>query len=82
MPIYEYQCNACSKEFEEIVMREMTVACPQCGSGDTHKLISKCRFSMGGDNGVTKAAQWRAMGGQSPSKPKCGGCSGGDCASC
>ena len=33
MPIYEYRCNACNHEFEELVRSDrQKVQCPSCGS--------------------------------------------------
>lgn len=41
MPIYEYHCDDCDKEFETLVMRSSeTVTCPTCGSEHLSKLIS------------------------------------------
>ncbi|MBL0123353.1 MAG: zinc ribbon domain-containing protein [Betaproteobacteria bacterium] len=41
MPIYEYQCRDCNKEFEKL-MRSSTPApaCPQCGSTALQKKLS------------------------------------------
>jgi putative FmdB family regulatory protein len=41
MPIYEYHCEDCDKDFEALLMRSSeTVHCPSCGGGRLHKLIS------------------------------------------
>lgn len=48
MPIYEYQCNRCGKEFEQLVFssdREEKFVCPSCGEKDTSRVLS-C-FSQG-----------------------------------
>lgn len=83
MPMHDFLCQSCKNEFEELVLKNEAVKCPKCGSDNTQKLISCCRFSVGGDNGVSKAAQWRAQGGVGPStKSGCGGCSGGNCSTC
>jgi putative FmdB family regulatory protein len=83
MPMHDFQCRSCQCEFEELVLKDEAVKCPTCGSADTNKLMSCCRFSMGGDNGVSKAAQWRAQHGAAPSaKSGCAGCSGGSCSTC
>lgn len=40
MPIYEYKCNACDKQFEELVKNDQAkVKCPDCGQ-ETEKLMS------------------------------------------
>jgi putative FmdB family regulatory protein len=41
MPIYEFECEACGKRFEELVSTaEAGVACPECGSERPRRLIS------------------------------------------
>jgi putative FmdB family regulatory protein len=41
MPIYEFKCAACGKEFETLVRSASTVpACPSCQGTDLHKKIS------------------------------------------
>jgi putative FmdB family regulatory protein len=49
MPIYEYHCDACGKEFEE--MQKFSDApidkCPCCG-GHSHRLISHSTFVLKG----------------------------------
>ena len=41
MPIYEYECRACSHRFEAIVRpNDPPPACPSCQSVDLERLIS------------------------------------------
>jgi len=40
MPIYEYACNQCGREFEALVRSSTVAACPQCHSTDLEKLLS------------------------------------------
>ena len=41
MPIYEYECRACSHRFEAIVRpNDSAPACPACKSADLERLIS------------------------------------------
>jgi putative FmdB family regulatory protein len=43
MPIYEFICKECSKNFEDLVMsasRIDEVVCPACGSGQVKKKMS------------------------------------------
>ncbi|MCH5277137.1 MAG: zinc ribbon domain-containing protein [Desulfovibrionaceae bacterium] len=75
MPMYEYQCKSCMREFEELVFGDERPVCPHCHSANTEKLVSRpcaCRRE-GGTPGEFGAS---ASGGG------CSGCSGGSCASC
>jgi putative FmdB family regulatory protein len=43
MPIFEYRCPKCELVFEELVSgenRDTSIACPNCGSKETEKLMS------------------------------------------
>lgn len=41
MPIYEFECEGCGSRFEELVSPVSgAVACPECGSTRTRRLIS------------------------------------------
>ena len=74
MPIYEYSCEKCGHEFEELVFDDVAPVCPHCGSRETHKLMSRCAHCTGGDGGEYAAPSYGGGG--------CAGCSGGNCASC
>ena len=50
MPIYEYRCTACGKEFDCVTMRiseKVEPACSACGSKDVNKLVSRVRYAAG-----------------------------------
>jgi putative FmdB family regulatory protein len=56
MPIYEFKCNCCGKEFEQIVFacdKGEPVPCPSCGKEDTGRILSSfsCSPSTGGSAG-------------------------------
>ncbi len=77
MPIYEYTCNACGKNFETLVMGSDTPQCPACSSEDLARLMSKCGF-------VSKS---QGLGGQiqtttSAGSSGCAGCTSSNCSSC
>ena len=78
MPIYEFRCTHCRQEFEELASATAsdTPACPSCASPETEKLMSCCHHTGGGGD--------YDSGGYSPGGGGggCGGCSGGNCASC
>ena len=41
MPIFEYRCRACQREFEQLVLPSGgPPACPGCGNGDLERLFS------------------------------------------
>ena len=43
MPLYEYECNTCGEEFEQVVKfseADANPACPACQGEDTRKKIS------------------------------------------
>lgn len=76
MPIFEYQCQACGKRFESIVIGgdEPTV-CEFCGAGKIEKLMSACGFHTRDKSGLTVKS--------SPaSTSSCAGCTASSCASC
>lgn len=49
MPIYEYQCNACEKRFEELqrMSDDPLTTCGECG-GELRKLLSSPAFQFKG----------------------------------
>lgn len=49
MPLYEFTCEECGSTFEELVAAGLDgprVRCPECGSEEIEKLVS--RFASGG----------------------------------
>ena len=80
MPIFEYKCDDCGREFEELVFdQDETPECPKCGSKKTAKLMSCCRFKSGGaDAGAGESSGESA----SSSSSSCASCSGGSCSTC
>ncbi|MBN2456112.1 MAG: zinc ribbon domain-containing protein [Sedimentisphaerales bacterium] len=40
MPMYEYTCNHCAQEFEELVSGNQVVSCPACGSKKVVRKLS------------------------------------------
>ena len=70
MPIYEYQCLKCHREFEELVFGSSPdVRCPDCECGDVKRLLSVTAIKT--DSGFVSAG---ASG--------CGGCTSTSCGGC
>lgn len=74
MPIYEYHCEKCGKDFEYLVFGQDQPRCPDCESRKVCKLMSTCGFVSKGAGGQTVS--------QSASSSSCGGCSASSCAGC
>jgi len=80
MPLHEFFCSECSREFEELIFKEDDpVCCPECGKTGAKKLISACRFKTGGPivQGSPSASAVTSRGSSG-----CAGCSGGSCSTC
>ncbi len=69
MPIYEYECEACKNEFEDLILGSAPEpkVCPKCGSEKICRLVSTFGFAGRGGRG----------GGSS-----CSGCSAKSCGGC
>lgn len=68
MPIFEYRCTDCDREFEAFVTAARTAECPACHGANLVKLLSTP--GMVGSNGARAEAS-----------PSIGGCGAGG-ASC
>lgn len=74
MPIYEYKCKKCHKEFECLVLGSNDdIACPDCAGENVRRLISACSYKSGGNY----TAESTSAGSSS-----CSGCSGKSCSTC
>ncbi len=71
MPIYEFRCQSCGREFEKLVFgSDQQVECESCGSRQVEKLMSACAAKVGYK--FTAAS----------SKSSCSSCSATSCSSC
>ncbi|HEX7477052.1 MAG TPA: zinc ribbon domain-containing protein [Polyangiales bacterium] len=41
MPLYEYVCRKCTREFEELVYDHKDPACPSCKSAKVERVLSR-----------------------------------------
>jgi len=71
MPIYEFHCQECGRQFEVLVSigGENGVTCSGCGSRDIRKLVSA--FGIGGGSSRIKN-----------SSESCANCSATSCSTC
>ncbi|HRF01627.1 MAG TPA: zinc ribbon domain-containing protein [Pirellulaceae bacterium] len=75
MPLYEYRCRDCGREFEALVRGSETPVCPHCTSVKLEKLLSVPAAPSFADRSLPMA------GADSPcGRPQCagGGCMFGD----
>ena len=64
MPLYEYACRQCDKEFEALVRASETPNCPACHSDDLQRKLSV--FAAHTAGGGTQSAM--------PAPGPCGSC--------
>ena len=70
MPVFEFECEACGREYEELVLRaDEVIQCPCCGSDRARKLMSS--FAVGGE---ARKAGGGGCGSCRPAAGKCGSC--------
>ena len=74
MPIYEYHCNDCGKDFECLVIGNDIPECAACTGQNVVKLMSACGFFSKGSSGETVSSSAGASA--------CSGCSATSCAGC
>ncbi|MBF0117531.1 MAG: zinc ribbon domain-containing protein [Desulfobacterales bacterium] len=72
MPIYEYHCKTCNKDFECLVFGKEEPECPTCNNKNVERILSSCGFVSKGKGGETTRT----------SSSSCGSCSSGSCGSC
>lgn len=72
MPIYEFHCEECGHEFEELVARiDENAPCPKCGSQEVGRLISatadyRGSMSSPGSGPMPPCANGMCPGGECP----------------
>ena len=74
MPIYEFKCDFCKNEFEEICLSTETgrnIECPKCNKTGSEKLISKFAFCSDGKSSS-----------QTDKGSGCSSCATHNCSSC
>jgi putative FmdB family regulatory protein len=74
MPIFEYNCEQCGKQFEYLVFGKEEPECPECQSKQVCKLMSTCGFISKGSVGTPSK--------KSAGTSNCNSCSASSCTSC
>ncbi len=69
MPIFEYHCSKCDKDFEILVFGRQKITCPHCNGKKVKKLLSA--VSHRSESGFT-----------SSQGSSCSSCSSGNCNTC
>jgi putative FmdB family regulatory protein len=64
MPLYEYACRSCGREFEYLTRADQTPSCPSCSSTELEKQLSVFAVSAGADHSRAAA----------PAVGPCGAC--------
>jgi len=74
MPIYEYHCEDCDRDFECLVIGSETPECSGCNGRNLNRLMSACGFVSKGSGGETVSSTAGASA--------CSGCAATSCSSC
>ncbi len=74
MPIYEYHCQHCDKDFEYLAIGKPDPSCPTCNTKKVHKLMSACGFVSKRNDGQTVRS--------SAAGSACSGCAATSCSTC
>jgi putative FmdB family regulatory protein len=80
MPIYEYQCDKCKKQFEVVTLslsEKPKAGCPKCKSKNTSKMMSRV-----GKGKYSSMGSGSSAGSSSSSSSSCSSCSSSNCSSC
>lgn len=79
MPIFEYQCRACGRVFEELHLSATPApACPGCGGADVERLLSAGSSLTGRGSSALPDARGHGCCGDRPGERGCvpGSCCG------
>ena len=61
MPLFEYKCSDCDREFEAFVTTDRTAECPACHGANLEKLLSSPGM-VGAAHGTRKDASFPMNG--------------------
>ncbi len=69
MPIFEYRCVECDKDFEVLVFGDQEVSCPTCEGDNIKRLLSVFSHKSDGDSSSSQGSS-------------CSSCGATSCATC
>jgi putative FmdB family regulatory protein len=52
MPLFEYTCRSCEHTFEELVLHDEAVECPECHGAKVDKLLSAPAVTRSGESSL------------------------------
>jgi putative FmdB family regulatory protein len=62
MPLFEYACRSCDREFETLVRASETPECPECGGTDLERRLSVFAAHTNSGGGADAMPTSRACG--------------------
>jgi putative FmdB family regulatory protein len=62
MPIFEYHCNECDKDFEILVLGNQEISCPTCTGNNVRKLLSIFSHKSEGEFSSSKGSSCISCG--------------------
>ena len=69
MPIFEFHCTDCDKDFEVLIVGEQEISCPACKGTQIKRLLSAFSHKSEGDFSSSKGTS-------------CASCSATSCSTC
>jgi putative FmdB family regulatory protein len=70
MPLFEFRCSACNRDFELLIRSGDRALCPQCGTERVEKLLSEAAAPMvAGTRSLPMASA--CPPGEAPCSPTC-----------
>jgi putative FmdB family regulatory protein len=71
MPLYEYRCQSCGRQFELLVRASTVPACPDCASLELDKQFSVFAVGAGGAAASAQSLPPSCQGCAQPGAPGC-----------
>ena len=69
MPLFEFRCSRCARDFELLVRAGEATACPKCGTRSLEKLFSESAPPAAGSRSLPMAST--CPPGDTPCSPTC-----------